>query len=68
MKAVYRVGGMTCDGCIKAVTRAIKRLDPAAQVQVDLTGGRVSVDGVFAPDAVQSAVETAVFSFEGSAA
>ena len=68
MKAVYRVGGMTCEGCVGAVTRAIKRLDPAVQVQVDLAAGRISVDGAFSPEAVRSAVETAGFSFEGSAA
>jgi len=68
MKAVYRVGGMTCDGCVKAVTRAIKRLDPAAQVQVDLADGRISVDGAFSGEAVRSAVEAAGFQFEGSAA
>lgn len=68
MKAVYRVGGMSCDGCVRAVTRAIKRLDPAAQVQVELASGRVSVDGGFSSEAVQSAVEAAGFHFEGSAA
>jgi copper chaperone len=31
-----KVSGMTCGGCINAVTRAIQAQDPAAIVQVDL--------------------------------
>ena len=31
-----KVSGMTCGGCINAVTRAIQAQDPQAQVQVDL--------------------------------
>jgi copper chaperone len=57
----YRVGGMTCDGCVKAVTRAIQRLDPGAAVTVDLANGKVDVDGTLAKDAVQRAVEGAGF-------
>jgi copper chaperone len=45
---VYRVDGMSCDGCIRAITDAIRKFDPAAFVQVDLWGGTVSVAG--APD------------------
>jgi copper chaperone len=67
MRASYRIGGMTCGGCANAVTRAIKRLDPAARVQVDLAAGQVSVDGVCSREAVQSAVEAAGFRFEGPA-
>jgi copper chaperone len=60
----YRVGGMTCDGCVKAVTRAIQRLDPDAAVSVDLANGKVDVDGTLAKDAVRRAVEGAGFSVE----
>ena len=31
-----KVSGMTCGGCINAVTRAIQAQDPQAQVQADL--------------------------------
>ena len=31
-----KVSGMTCGGCINAVTRAIQAQDPAAIVQADL--------------------------------
>ena len=36
-----QVEGMTCQGCVNAVTKAIRRLDPSAEVQVDLEHGRV---------------------------
>lgn len=31
-----KVSGMTCGGCIKAVTRALQAQDPQANVEVDL--------------------------------
>ncbi len=65
MKQTYRVGGMTCSACVAAVTRAIQHLDPQAQVAVDLAGGKVSVGGALARDAVRRAVEAAGFSVEG---
>ena len=35
------VKGMTCQGCVNAVTRVIKRVDPEATVRIDLASGRV---------------------------
>ncbi|OAS23106.1 heavy-metal-associated domain-containing protein [Methylobacterium platani] len=43
MELLMKVEGMTCQGCVAAVTKAIQRLDPAARVEVDLAGGRVAV-------------------------
>jgi len=40
---LMQVDGMTCDGCVNAVTRTICRLDPSAEVDVDLKHGRVRV-------------------------
>ena len=40
---LMQVDGMTCDGCVTAVTRTIQRLDPSAEVEVDLEHGRVRV-------------------------
>lgn len=41
----FAVSGMTCAHCVRAVTEAIRALDPAADVQVDLENGRVVVRG-----------------------
>ena len=43
MQHEFTVSGMNCGHCEAAVTRAIKQLDPAAQVQIDLPSGRVKV-------------------------
>jgi copper chaperone len=40
---LMQVNGMTCDGCVKAVTRTVQRLDPTAQVDVDLEHGRAHI-------------------------
>lgn len=41
---LMQVEGMTCQGCVKAVTKAVHRLDPAATVEVDLDHGRVHIN------------------------
>jgi copper chaperone len=38
------VTGMDCQGCVRAVEKAVKRVDPNAQVIVDLPTGLVSID------------------------
>ncbi len=40
---VMQVDGMTCEGCVKAVTRTVQRLDPTAEVDVDLAHGRAHI-------------------------
>lgn len=64
MSETYRVSGMTCGGCVRAVTIAIKAAAPSAQVDVDLASGKVTVDGAGA-EIVHRAVEEAGFGFEG---
>ena len=39
-----KVSGMTCGGCINAVTRAIQAQDPQAKVQADLATQVVSLE------------------------
>ena len=39
-----KVTGMTCGGCINAVTRAIQFQDPQAKVQADLATQMVSLE------------------------
>ena len=40
---LMQVEGMTCQGCVNAVTKTIQRLDPGARVDVDLAHGRIAV-------------------------
>ena len=39
---MMQVDGMTCEGCANAVRRTIQKLDPDAEVQIDLAHGRVT--------------------------
>ena len=39
------VTGMDCAGCMKAVEKAIKRVDPQASVAIDLPTGLVTIHG-----------------------
>jgi copper chaperone len=39
------VTGMDCMGCVKAVEKAVKRVDPNAAVAVDLPSGKVTIEG-----------------------
>ena len=40
---IMQVDGMTCGGCVSAVTKTIQRLDPTSEVDVDLKHGRVTI-------------------------
>ena len=61
MIRTYRVGGMTCEGCVRAVTRAIKREAPGAEVAIDLGGGLLKVTGeADAPNRLKSVGGTSI--------
>jgi copper chaperone len=64
----YLVEGMTCSGCVNAITNAIKAKQPAAEVTVDLGTGRVDIEGEIAEAAFIEAVEDAGFDYKGAAA
>jgi copper chaperone len=44
MNQIFSVQGMTCGHCEKAVTTAIKQLDPHAEVTIDRSQNRVEVN------------------------
>ena len=43
MNQSFDVHGMTCGHCERAVTQAVKSVDPAAQVRIDRQAGKVEV-------------------------
>ncbi len=53
------VKGMTCQGCVNAVTRVVQRKDPSAQVKVDLATGRVDGSSEMEADALAKAITAA---------
>ena len=44
MQHSFTVTGMTCGHCEKAVTQALRSIDPQAQVRIDRAQDRVEVD------------------------
>jgi copper ion binding protein len=56
--ATYRVTGMTCDHCVRAVSEEVGRLTGVTGVAVDLASGTVTVssDAPLDRDAVRAAV------------
>lgn len=67
MDVTYRVSGMTCGGCARSVTNAIRRATPEVEVEVDVDQGRVRVRGAHEERRVREAVEGAGFDFGGAA-
>lgn len=51
-----QVENMSCGHCVKAVTKAVQALDPAAQVQVDLASKTVKVESGSQLAAISSAI------------
>ena len=50
------VSGMTCGHCQSAVTRALKAVPGVSDAQVDLQGGRATIQGNPTPQALIDAV------------
>jgi len=44
MQQTFTVTGMTCGHCEKAVTQALKQLDPQAEVRIDRPANKVEVE------------------------
>jgi copper chaperone len=52
----FTVQGMTCGHCEKAVTTAIRTLDPQAEVRIDRSQNRVEVNTSQPREAVVAAI------------
>ena len=56
-----KVSGMTCGGCINAVTRAIQTQDPKAIVQADLASQIVTLETTLSADQASQLIADAGF-------
>lgn len=56
MQQTFTVQGMTCGHCEKAVTTAIKTLDPQAEVRIDRAQNRVDVQSEQPAQAIADAI------------
>jgi len=60
-----KVGGMTCQGCVAAVTRAVGAVAPGGSIAVDLARGEVALADDADRDAATAAIRRAGFTVEG---
>ena len=63
-EATLPVEGMTCDGCVRSVTRAVSAIAGVESVAVDLAGRRATVrydDARVGLDRVREAIRDAGF-------
>ena len=56
-----KVSGMTCGGCINAVTLAIQSQDPDAKVQADLASQTVNLETALSPAQASQIITDAGF-------
>jgi copper chaperone len=52
----FEVENMSCGHCVRTITKALQRLDPAATVSVDLATKRVAAAGAFSAEAAIAAM------------
>ena len=56
MNQTFDVKGMTCSHCERAVTQAVKSVDPAAEIKIDLASGKVEVQSAQPRAAIAKAI------------
>ena len=62
---IMQVAGMTGDACVAAVTAAVLRLDPGAEVRVDLAHARATIRTVAQALEVADTLDKAGFEATG---
>ena len=65
--ARFTVPDMTCNGCIKAITAAVQRIDPGATVAADLPTHRVEITSTQPEAALAAAIDDAGFTAQPAA-
>jgi copper chaperone len=57
----FRIDNMTCGGCARSVTRSIQKLDPGAEVEIDVEARLVDVRSARASGEVAQALDAVGF-------
>lgn len=65
---LFHVPDMTCGGCVSAITAAVKRADPKAEVTADLATHDVRITAGVPDAALLGAIEDAGFTPQQKAA
>ncbi len=56
MKQSFKVAGMSCGHCERAVTQAVQAVDPQAQVRIDRAASQVEVESEQPREALARAI------------
>jgi copper chaperone len=56
-----RIENMTCGGCARGVTKVIQKVDPAAEVRIDVDARSVEVRSQASLEALATALDAAGF-------
>lgn len=56
MMQQFKVQGMTCGHCVRAITQAVQNSDPAADVQIDLASAEVRVQSKLTAEAISGLI------------
>jgi copper chaperone len=62
-----QVEGMSCDHCVKVITRSVQEVDHDAKVDVNLTQKKVRVDSPVAVERFVSAIAESGYQVTGTA-
>jgi copper chaperone len=60
--AAFTVADMTCGHCAATITEAVKAVDPAGRVAIDLAAKRVTVESALSAERIAAAIARAGFS------
>lgn len=56
-----KVSGLTCGGCVKSLSNALKAIDPNLEVDIDLSTQIVRINGQNSKEEITLAIEEAGF-------
>lgn len=62
----FQINDMTCGHCAATITKAVKALDAAAQINIDLAAHRVQIESAAAPQRIETAIREAGYSPEAA--
>ena len=63
----YTVQDMTCGSCARRITQAVEKLDPEAQVDVDVKARRVRIESRHSAEALRAKIQEAGYTPEAVA-
>jgi copper chaperone len=62
----FRVPDMTCGGCVRAITNAVKEADPAASVAAEVESHVVKIESALAAGQLLAVIQDAGFTPEAA--